>query len=166
MYLKNATWRWCESTCQYHDLFADLDPCDLSPWPTWLLIIVQWISVQSQTGGQTDAKRCIRAHRALAQVDSKIYQNDQMNLKHHYLLDIIHLRAIFIDSTYKASSFMGWCTLFISELLLHGFISELQNFISYHKGFRECLELLLGNAVNINRMKDLSFDKRYISIRF
>ncbi len=37
--LKNATWRWCEHTCQYRDLLADLDPCDLSPWPTWLLTL-------------------------------------------------------------------------------------------------------------------------------
>ena len=34
---KNATWRWCEPTCQYHDLGAGLNPCDI--WPTWPLTL-------------------------------------------------------------------------------------------------------------------------------
>ena len=85
-------------TCKYHDLThisIDLDPCD--PWVltsnhiTYRYIdfwsshrhkanlifgLVNfgpvWILVQSQTTRQTDRKQCIRAHRAYAQVGSKM----------------------------------------------------------------------------------------------
>ena len=55
-------------------LLAGLNPCDLWPWSMWPLnfgqvwILVKWILVKSQTYG----KRCIWAHRAYAQVGSKI----------------------------------------------------------------------------------------------
>ncbi len=35
-----ATWRWCEPTCQYHDVYADPDPCNFWPWPMWPLNLI------------------------------------------------------------------------------------------------------------------------------
>ncbi len=74
---KNATWRWREHICQWHDLLISLQNCNwqlpyFAKYELFSSELFSSLELWSSDTRQTDAKWCISAHRAYAQVCSKI----------------------------------------------------------------------------------------------
>ena len=84
--LNEANWCWCEPTCEYQDPYVRLGSLGgicLQMFMVYIVVKFQspsfntfwdmnfFLVTDRQTGGRTDGKRCIGAHRAYAQVGLK-----------------------------------------------------------------------------------------------